>query len=148
MTSRKVVILAALTAAVLVLSAYLSTAQATPMPQTVTVTEVPNDQVPLYFQSGRIDLHLNPWALPVNIVAQLQQNPNLTLVSPGMISAYDLLFNPYPSNKTFNPFAYRQFRFLMNYLVDRSGIVQQVFHGLATPMVAWPGPFALRATYS
>jgi peptide/nickel transport system substrate-binding protein len=145
MTSRKVVILAALAAAVLVLSAYLSTAQATPMPQTVTVTEIPNDQVPLYFQSGRIDLHLNPWALPVNIVAQLQQNPNLTLVSPGMISAYDLLFNPYPSNKTFNPFAYRQFRFLMNYLVDRSGIVQQVFHGLATPMVAWPGPFALKS---
>ncbi|MGC9170253.1 MAG: ABC transporter substrate-binding protein [Thermoproteus sp.] len=145
MASRKVIILAALAAAVLVLSAYLSIAQATPMPQTITVTEIPNDQVPLYFQSGKIDLHLNPWAIPVNIITQLQQNPNITFVSPGMISGYDLLFNPYPSNKTFNPFAYRQFRFLMNYLVDRSGIVQQVFHGLATPILAWPGPFALNS---
>lgn len=143
MLGRKTILLAAALAAVLVLSAYLSTAQATPMPQTVTVTEVPNNQVPLYFQSGKIDLHLNPWALPVDVLTRLQQNPNLTLVSPGMISGYDLLFNPYPSNKTFNPFAYRQFRFLMNYLVHRTAIVDQVFHGLATPMIAWPGPFAL-----
>ncbi|AEA12669.1 oligopeptide ABC transporter, substrate-binding protein [Thermoproteus uzoniensis 768-20] len=142
------IVLAALAAAVLVLSAYLSTAQTTSsssMPQTITVTEVPKDQVALYFQSGKIDMYLNPWALPTNVLAQLQQNPNVTFVSPGMISAYDLLFNPYPSNTTFNPFAYRQFRFLMNYLVHRSAIVQQVFHGLATPMVAWPGPFALNS---
>lgn len=143
MLGRKTIILAAVLAAIVVLSAYLSTAQATPMPQTVTITEVPKDQVALYFQSGKIDIYLNPWALPVNVLAQLQQNPNVTIVSPGMISAYDLIFNPYPSNTTFNPFAYRQFRFLMNYLVHRSAIVQQVFHGLATPMVAWPGPFAL-----
>jgi peptide/nickel transport system substrate-binding protein len=138
--TKKTLLLAIALAALL--ATYLVSAQTT-MPQTVTVLEVPTDQAALYMSSGKIDLYLNPWALPVNVLTQLQQNPNVTMVSPGMISGYDLLFNPYPSNTTFNPFAYWQFRFLMNYLVDRDGIVTQVFKGFATPMVTWPGPFAL-----
>jgi len=117
--------------------------QAPPMPQTINIYEVPRDQIAQYFASGKIDVFLNPWAIPVNVLQQLQQNPNVTFVSPGLISAYDLLFNPYPSNTTFNPFAYWQVRFLMNYLVDRDRIVTQVFFGNAVPMYDWPSAFAL-----
>ncbi|WP_069808343.1 ABC transporter substrate-binding protein [Vulcanisaeta thermophila] len=117
--------------------------QAPPMPQVINVYEVPRDQIPQYFSTGKIDVFLNPWAIPPNILTQLQQNPNITFVSPGLISGYDLLFNPYPSNTTFNPFAYWQVRFLMNYLVDRERIVTEVFLGNAMPMQAWPGLFAL-----
>ncbi|MFP3313123.1 MAG: ABC transporter substrate-binding protein [Thermocladium sp.] len=117
-------------------------AYAQQMPQTVNIYEVSSSQVPQYFSSGKIDIFLNPWALPPSTLSQLSSNPNITFVSPAPISIYDYLFNPYPSNTTFNPFAYRYVRFLMNYLVDRSGVISQVFSGNAQPMVAWPSIFA------
>ncbi len=113
------------------------------MPQTVNIYEVSSSQVAQYFSSGKIDLFLNPWALPPSTLSQLSTNPNITFVSPAPISIYDYLFNPYPpSNTTFNPFAYTYVRFLMNYLVDRSGVISQVFGGNAQPMIAWPSVFA------
>ncbi|MGC8605948.1 MAG: ABC transporter substrate-binding protein [Vulcanisaeta sp.] len=143
--SRKIVqvILVLMTLLILSLVLVLNAQQAAPMPQTVNIYEVPRDQIAQYFASGKIDVFLNPWAIPVNVLQQLLQNPNVTFVSPGLISAYDLLFNPYPSNTTFNPFAYWQVRFLMNYLVDRDRYVTQVFFGYAIPMYSWPSSFAL-----
>ncbi|MBP1449043.1 MAG: ABC transporter substrate-binding protein, partial [Thermoproteus sp.] len=145
MTDKKLLIALSLAVAAIIISSYAAFAQTTPMPQTVTVTEIPPDQAYLYFSSGKIDLYLNPWKLPPDVLARLQGNPNFTLVSPTMRAAYALLFNPYPSNKTFNPFAYRQFRFLMNYLVDRSGYVARIFKGLGTPMLALPGHFVINS---
>jgi Predicted solute binding protein len=113
------------------------------MAQTVQVMEVQPSLVPQYLQTDQIDLFLNPFAIPSNIFQTLTTIPGVSLVSPTVTGADDLLFNPYPSNTTFNPFAYWQFRFLMNYLVDRSYAVNQVFHGFATPMLAWPYVFGI-----
>ncbi|WP_243675335.1 hypothetical protein [Vulcanisaeta distributa] len=108
-----------LTAAVLITAllmvSLIVNAQQT-MPSTVNLYEVTPTEAVQYFTSGRIDIYLNPFALPPNILSQLSTTPGIQMVSPAVTSAYDLLFNPYPSNTTFNPFAYWQFRFLMNYL--------------------------------
>ena len=138
-----VAVVTALIAALLALG-FAVNAQQT-MPSTVNLYEVTPTEAVQYFTSGKIDIYLNPFALPPNVLSQLSTTPGIQMVSPSITSAYDLLFNPYPGNTTFNPFAYWQVRFLMNYLVDRSSIITQVFSGYATPMYSWPGPFALNS---
>jgi peptide/nickel transport system substrate-binding protein len=144
-TATTVTTTAVTTTATTVTTTSVATTTVTPIPmaQTVQVMEVQPSLVPQYLQTDQIDLFLNPFAIPSNIFQTLTTIPGVSLVSPAVTGADDLLFNPYPSNTTFNPFAYWQFRFLMNYLVDRSYAVNQVFHGFATPMLAWPYVFGI-----
>jgi peptide/nickel transport system substrate-binding protein len=135
----------AITIIALALSLTINAQQTLTMPSTIYVYEVSPTEAVQYFTSNKIDIYLNPFALPPNVLSQLATTPGIQMVSPAITSGYDLLFNPYPSNTTFNPFAYWQVRFLMNYLVDRSAIVTQVFSGYATPVYDWPGPFALKS---
>lgn len=142
-SSNKVLALAITALAIVLVMAGLAINAQQTMPSTVNLYEVTPTEAVQYFTSSRIDIYLNPFALPPNVLSQLSTTPGIQMVSPAITSAYDLLFNPYPSNTTFNPFAYWQFRFLMNYLVDRHAIITQVFSGYATPMYDWPGPFAI-----
>lgn len=142
-TTTAVTTTAVTTSATTVTTTTTTTVTPLPMPQTIYVTSVQPSLVPQYLQTDQIDLYLNPFAIPPDVFQTLTTIPGVSLVSPAISGADDLLFNPYPSNTTFNPFAYWQFRFLMNYLVDRTYAVNQVFHGFASPMVAWPFVFGV-----
>ncbi|WP_243678615.1 hypothetical protein [Vulcanisaeta distributa] len=90
----------ALITALLVLGLAVNAQQT--MPSTVNLYEVTPTEAVQYFTSGKIDIYLNPFALPPNVLSQLSTTPGIQMVSPAITSAYDLLFNPYPSNTTFN----------------------------------------------
>lgn len=54
--------------------------------------------------------------------------------------SFSLLVNPAPGDE-FNPFAFRDVRFALNYLVDRSLIVDELMGGYGVKMVSNYGPF-------
>ncbi|WP_243681318.1 ABC transporter substrate-binding protein [Vulcanisaeta souniana] len=133
------------TVTALLVMGFVASAQQT-TPSTINLYEVTPTEAVQYFTSGRIDIYLNPFALPTNVLTQLSSTSGIQMVSPSITSAFDLLFNPAPSNTTFNPpFAYWQFRYLMNYIADRHGIITQLFSGYATPIYNWPGPYAINS---
>ncbi|MGC8570711.1 MAG: ABC transporter substrate-binding protein, partial [Caldivirga sp.] len=109
-----------------------------PMAQTIELIQVSPTLVPQYFETGQIDVFLNPYFLSATIWSQLRSIPGIVMLSPTYASGDALEFNPYPSNTTFNPLAYWQFRFLLNYLIPRSYYVSQIFSGMAAPALAWP----------
>lgn len=54
--------------------------------------------------------------------------------------SYDILLNPAESEKL-NPFASREVRFAVNYMLDRDLIVNELMGGYGVPMVSNYGPF-------
>lgn len=54
--------------------------------------------------------------------------------------SFSLLINPADGDK-FNPFAFRDVRFALNYLVDRNLIVDELMGGRGVPMISNYGPF-------
>lgn len=88
-------------------------------------------------QTGSI--HTYFWRVPLEIVAQLKEDPNVKLYeSPG--GTYSLLINPAPTKDKFNPFIIREVRYAINYLLNRDYIVNEILrgYGIATTSVYSP----------
>jgi len=82
--------------------------------------------------AGDIDIYAYTIA-EAPVFESLQQSPNLT--SAQLVGSNNsLMFNPATfANGKFNPFVDPQFREAMNYVVDRSYVVQEIYKGLAIP---------------
>ncbi len=87
-------------------------------------------------KNGNLDIYYSP--IPSSrIDPQLRQDVNI-FQSTG--TEYSLLINPAPS-KTFNPFAVREVRYALNYLVDRNMIVDEILNGYGSPMISAYKPY-------
>jgi len=91
------------------------------------------DVAPAALQAGDIDFYM--FALRAAAAKELVGVPGVSLLSaPSGIAAFAL--NPAPrKDGKLNPFESREIRFAMNYLIDREYIANEVYGGLAVPMV-------------
>jgi len=92
------------------------------------------DIAPAAVQAGDIDFYM--FQLDAAAAKQLQTVPGVNLLSaPSGIDAFYM--NPAPrADGKLNPFENRKVRFAMNYVVDRDYIANEVYGGLAVPMVS------------
>ncbi len=99
------------------------------------------DTAPLEIQAGNIDLYL--YGLRTEAAQQLQGDPSVrTFQAPA--TALSLVLNPAPAPEgRLNPFAIPEVRSAMEYLVDRDFITQDIYRGLAQPMITHVAPSEL-----
>ncbi len=89
----------------------------------------------LAVRKGEIDWHY--WRIPYELVEDLKKDPNIKIYFNPLSGIHDLYFNPAPNaGGHFNPFALREFRFGLQYLVDREAYVNEQLKGQGIPMVA------------
>lgn len=89
-------------------------------------------QALLDLQSGTMDMYVFQLRT-ITDIKSAKSNPNLNTVDTAG-SLNNLFLNPVPVNQTLapgkvNPFAFREVREAMNYLIDRKYIVNQIFGG-------------------
>ncbi|HDD26833.1 MAG TPA: hypothetical protein ENF75_07105, partial [Acidilobales archaeon] len=86
-------------------------------------------------RAGKSDGRL--FRIPRALASELQAEGAAQIVISwtGMV---DILLNPVPKSVTgkFNPFEYREVRFALNYLIDRSFIVNEIYKGAAKAIIA------------
>ena len=110
-----------------------------PKTETIVVKAVPQDLAMMALKTGEIDAYLFP--VPPEMYIANAENPNINfLQAPAGINDFILNPAPYDDPDKLNPFISRKIRFAVNYLVDRTYIVQQVFKGLAYPMYTFVCP--------
>ena len=107
----------------------------------VTFQSVFVDTAPLEIQSGNIDLYT--YGLRTEAAEQIQGDPSVqTFQAPA--TALSLVLNPAPApDGRLNPFAIPEVRDAMEYLVDRDYITQNLYRGLAQPMITHVAPTEL-----
>jgi len=83
-------------------------------------------------KAGNIDTYF--WRIPLDIVQELKNDPNVKVYeAPG--GSLSLLLNPAPAGQdNLNPFAFKEVRYAMNYLINRDNIVNEVLKGFGAPM--------------
>ncbi len=88
--------------------------------------------------AGITDLYL--WRVPYTLIEKVRGDPNVKLVtaSGGYLS---LVFNPAPTNATFNPFSIKAVRQAMQYLIDRDYIINMLHKGDASPKIFFFGRY-------
>lgn len=99
------------------------------------------DTAPLEVQAGNIDLYV--YGLRTEAAQQLRGDPSVqTFEAPA--TALSLVLNPAPApDGRLNPFAIPEVRTAMEYLVDRDFITQDIYRGLAQPMITHVAPTEL-----
>ncbi|MGC9106760.1 MAG: ABC transporter substrate-binding protein [Infirmifilum sp.] len=80
---------------------------------------------------GRMHIWLYYLRSPENV--ELAKARGLTLINVAGCGVYDLQVNPVTMNGTFNPFAIREVREALNWLIDRSYIAQELMKGMGLP---------------
>lgn len=98
------------------------------------------DQAPLQIQNGEMDLYL--FGLKIDAARQLAESaPDAIDLIEAPASTLSLILNPAPAPEgELNPFAIREIRQAMQYLVDREFIANDIFQGRALPMFSPIGP--------
>jgi peptide/nickel transport system substrate-binding protein len=98
------------------------------------------DQAPLQIQNGEMDLYL--FGLKIDAARQLAEKaPDAIDLIEAPASTLSLILNPAPAPEgELNPFAIREIRQAMQYLVDREFIANDIFQGRALPMFSPIGP--------
>lgn len=98
------------------------------------------DQAPLQIQNDEMDLYL--FGLKIDAARQLEENaPEDIELIEAPASTLSLILNPAPAPEgDLNPFANREIREAMQYLVDREFIASDIFQGRALPMFSPIGP--------
>ncbi len=98
------------------------------------------DQAPLQIQNGEMDLYL--FGLKIDAARQLAESaPEAIELIEAPASTLSLILNPAPAPEgELNPFAIREIRQAMQYLVDREFIANDIFQGRALPMFSPIGP--------
>jgi peptide/nickel transport system substrate-binding protein len=107
----------------------------------VTFQSVFVDTAPLEIQAGNIDLYV--YGLRTEAAQQLETDPTVqSFQAPA--TALSLVLNPAPAPEgRLNPFAIPEIRTAMEYLVDRDHITQDIYRGLAQPMITHVAPTEL-----
>ncbi|HEV2108926.1 MAG TPA: ABC transporter substrate-binding protein, partial [Thermomicrobiales bacterium] len=98
------------------------------------------DQAPLQIQNGEMDLYL--FGLKIDAARQLAESALEAIeLIEAPASTLSLILNPAPAPEgELNPFAIREIRQAMQYLVDREFIANDIFQGRALPMFSPIGP--------
>ncbi len=109
-----------------------------PAADKITFQSVFVDTAPLQLQAGNIDLYL--YGLRTEAAQKLQDTPGVQeFQAPA--TALSLVLNPAPAPEgKLNPFAIPEIRTAMEYLVDRDFISQDIYRGLAQPMITHVAP--------
>lgn len=90
-------------------------------------------------EAGDIDYYM--FRLKTEAARQTANNKDITLYR-APASSISLLLNPAPAPKgELNPFSIKDVRFALQYAVNRQFIAQEIYKGLAEPMLAHIGPF-------
>ena len=96
------------------------------------------DRAPLEIQAGTMDLYL--FGLRTEAAQELRDAPGVQLFQAPATSL-SLVLNPAPAPEgKLNPFAIPEVRTAMQSLVDRDFIAQDIFQGLAQPMITQVSP--------
>ena len=96
------------------------------------------DRAPLEIQAGTMDLYL--FGLRTEAAQELRDAKGVKLIQAPATSL-SLVLNPAPApDGKLNPFAIPEVRKAMQYLVDRDFIAQDIYQGLAQPMVTQVSP--------
>ncbi len=88
-------------------------------------------------RNGNIDAYY--WRIPSEWLATEQDRDGLNVYETTP-STYSMLANP-AETEEFNPFALRDVRFALNYLLDRDLVVNELMNGLGAPMVSSISPY-------
>ena len=90
-------------------------------------------------QNGDMDFYL--FSLKTEAARQLQESTDITMYQAPATSI-SLILNPAPAVEgEINPFSIREVRQALQYAVDRRFIAEEIYKGLAEPMLAHVGPF-------
>ena len=90
-------------------------------------------------QNGDMDFYL--FSLKTEAARQLQDSTDITMYQAPATSI-SLILNPAPAIEgEINPFSIREVRQALQYAVDRRFIAEEIYKGLAEPMLAHVGPF-------
>ena len=96
------------------------------------------DRAPLELQAGNIDLYL--YGLKTEAAQELQDADGIQLFQ-APATTLSLVLNPAPAPEDkLNPFSIPEVRRAMQYLVDREFIAQDLYGGLALPMLTHVSP--------
>ena len=88
-------------------------------------------------RKGNIDMYF--WSIPSERLATAEDREGLNIYESNG-NSYSILMNPAEAGP-FNPFSLRDVRFAVNYLLDRSLIVNELMGGYGVPLNAYYGPF-------
>ena len=98
------------------------------------------DQAPLNIRANDMDLYL--LGLKPAAAADVAANPQGVRLIQAPASTISLILNPAPAREgEFNPFADKEIRKAMQFLVDRDFIANDIFQGRAVPMYSHVSPF-------
>ena len=92
-------------------------------------------------KAGKMDIY--EFSLKTEAARRLQTAPDMK-VYQAPATSISLILNPAPApdpKTELNPFSIREVRFALQYAIDRQFIAQDIYKGLAEPMVAHVGPF-------
>ena len=90
-------------------------------------------------QNGDMDFYL--FSLKTEAARQLQDSTDITMYQAPATSI-SLILNPAPAAEgELNPFSISEVRQALQYAVDRRFIAEEIYKGLAEPMLAHVGPF-------
>ncbi|HEU5432444.1 MAG TPA: ABC transporter substrate-binding protein [Thermomicrobiales bacterium] len=97
------------------------------------------DQAPLEIQAGKMDLYL--YGLKTAGAKDLAANPKGVSLIETPASTLSLILNPAPPRQgELNPFAIKEIRQAMQFLVDRDFIANNIYQGRARPMYCSVSP--------
>lgn len=145
---------------IIILPAFLTVAQAQqvvkgpPLDKMIFTVRTTVDRGVLDVAEGKIDAFL--WTVSPRDLKQIPVDVSKLKLIPSSSSLNALLFNPYSDEdeagkwgvatdiddgtKHFNPFALREVRFAMNWLINRRYIIDNIMAGGANPMYCPIGP--------
>ena len=91
-------------------------------------------------QKGTFDIYNYP--VPYNEIITDDGNPptDIQIFNSAEGIKYTLFVNPADSTSQFNPFSHKEIRYSLNYLVDRTAIVDEFFHGQGQAILSNFGP--------
>ena len=87
-------------------------------------------------RKGNIDMYF--WQIPSERLATAEDREGLKIYQSSG-NSYSILLNPAEADP-FNPFSLRDVRFAVNYLLDRSLVVNELLGGYGEPKAAYYGP--------
>ncbi|HET7094603.1 MAG TPA: ABC transporter substrate-binding protein, partial [Thermomicrobiales bacterium] len=97
------------------------------------------DQAPLQIQADKMDLYL--YGLKTAGAKDLAANPKGVSLIEAPASTLSLILNPAPPRQgEINPFAIKEIRQAMQFLIDRDFIANNIYQGRARPMLCSVSP--------
>ncbi|WP_333639203.1 ABC transporter substrate-binding protein [Pyrobaculum aerophilum] len=96
---------------------------------------VPIEQAASAVKAGDIDVYI--FGMRASLAAPLKGDPTVMLYTAAA-GFNSIILNPAPENPScLNPFADRDIRFAMQFVIDRDYIANEIFKGFAVPMYTW-----------